>query len=54
MSAIAENLTKKVQQAILHEKNDNSGAAIKLYEEVVKEQIANVEDLTEEIVKTKE
>jgi hypothetical protein len=43
-----------VQQAIAHENNDESGLAIRLYEEVVKENIADQEDLTEEVIKAKE
>ena len=51
MSKIAQNLTKKVQQA---NGQENDGIAIKLYEEVIKEHIADAEDLTDEVIKAKE
>lgn len=50
----AVKLTKKVQQALDSQENDQTGAAIKLYEEVIKEPINNKDDLTEDTIKAKE
>lgn len=50
----AVKLTKKVQQALDSQENDQTGAAIKLYEEIIKEPINNKDDLTEDTIKAKE
>ena len=51
----AQKLTKKVQLALDAKEHDQTGAAIKLYEEIIKEPIKNkTDDLTEETIKAKE
>ena len=50
----AQKLTKKVEQALQAQEHDQTGAAIKLYEEVIKEPIANADDLKDETIKAKE
>jgi len=50
----AQKLTKKVELALHAQENDQTGTAIKLYEEVIKEPITNAEDLKEETIKAKE
>ena len=51
----AQKLTKKVQQALDAQENDQTGNAIKLYEEVIKEPYKNKgDDLTEDTIKAKE
>lgn len=52
---LAQRLTKKVKLASEAQENDQTGSAIKLYEEVIKEPIKNKEDdLKEETIRAKE
>lgn len=50
----AQKLTKKVEHALHAQDNEQTGTAIKLYEEVIKEPITNADDLKEETIKAKE
>ena len=49
-----EQLTKKVAEADEAEANEQTGNAIKLYEQVIKEAAKEAEDLTEDAIKAKE
>ena len=51
----SDKLTKKVAQAVDADESEQTGAAIKLYEEAIKEPIPSIEDdLTEATIKAKE
>ena len=50
----ADQLTKKVDEACTAAENGQDGTAIKLFEQIIKEQAPDPDDLTEEAVKAKE
>jgi 26S proteasome regulatory subunit N6 len=50
----AEQLTKKLNEANEAEEAEQTGNAIKLYEQIIKEAAKESDDLTEEAIKTKE
>ena len=49
-----QQLTKKLEAAETAVSSEQTGAAIKLFEEIIKEEIASPDDLTEETVRAKE
>jgi len=50
----ATKLTKKVEQGSQFDEDDQTGEAIKCFEEVIKEQVPKGEDLSEAMIKAKE
>ena len=50
----AEQLTKKLEQADSAVDSEQTGAAIKLFEEIIKEEIPTPDDLTDETIRAKE
>jgi len=53
-SPFARQLTKKVEEARDAQENGQSGTAIKLFEEIIKEAVPSSDDLNEETIKAKE
>ena len=54
MAQKAQHLTKKLQDAQNFEQANKVGDAIKLYEEIIKEQLAVPDEITEDAVRAKE
>jgi len=54
MADKSQYLTKKVDEGVRHEANQNLGEAIKSYEEVIKYPLQVPDEITEEAVKAKE
>ena len=50
----AEQLTKKLEAAGSANLLEQTGAAIKLYEEIIKQEVPSIDDLNEETVRAKE
>jgi len=50
----AEQLTKKLEAADQASRSEQTGAAIKLYEDIIKEEVPTPDDLTDETVRAKE
>ena len=50
----AQQLTKKLEAADQASRSEQTGAAIKLYEEIIKEEVPTADDLTDEAVRAKE
>ena len=50
----AEQLTKKLEQADSAVDSEQTGAGIKLFEEIIKEEIPTPDDLTDETIRAKE
>jgi hypothetical protein len=47
-------LTKKLQQGIFAEENNQTGDSIKLYEEIIREHLVAPDEVTDDAVKAKE
>ena len=54
IESFAQQLTKKLDQAINAVQSDQAGAAIKLFEEIIKEDVPSAEDLNDEVIRCKE
>ena len=52
--SFAEQLTKKVETADTAVQSEQTGAAIKLFEEVIKEEVPTPDDLTDDAIRAKE
>lgn len=50
----AQQLTKKLDQATTAFESDQTGAAIKLFEEIIKEKVPSADDLNDEAIRAKE
>jgi 26S proteasome regulatory subunit N6 len=51
--SLAEELTKKVSQATIHTDNQQTGNAIKIFEEVIKQEVPAAQ-VTDEVIRAKE
>jgi len=52
--SFAQQLTKKLDQATNAAQNDQAGAAIKLFEEIIKEEIPSTDEINDEVIRCKE
>jgi len=53
-SVFAKSLTKKVEEGQEAQENGQTGAAIKIFEEIIKEPVPSADDLNEDTIKAKE
>ena len=53
-TSFTQELTKKLEIADVSNKGDQTGAAIKNYEEIIKVQVPSEDDLTDETIRCKE
>ena len=50
----AQQLTKKLEAADAASRGEHTGAAIKSYEEIIKQELPSIDDLTDETIRSKE